>query len=49
MGTLKHAFRTLFKTPFVTGVAVLSLALGDGDQNGYGDGYGYAPGKNNAD
>src|SRR5687768_14979425 len=30
MTTLKHAFRTLFKTPFVTAVAVLSLALGIG-------------------
>ncbi|HSG49357.1 MAG TPA: ABC transporter permease [Longimicrobiales bacterium] len=30
MGVLKHAFRTLFKTPFLTGVAVLSLALGIG-------------------
>lgn len=27
---LKLAFRTLFKTPFVTGVAILSLALGIG-------------------
>src|SRR6476660_7142894 len=27
---LRHAFRTLFKTPFVTGVAVVSLALGIG-------------------
>lgn len=30
MRNLKHAFRTLFKTPFVTGVAILSLALGIG-------------------
>jgi predicted permease len=30
MGTLKIALRTLTKTPFVTGVAVLSLALGIG-------------------
>ena len=30
MRGLKHALRTLFKTPFVTGVAVLSLALGIG-------------------
>jgi predicted permease len=30
MGHLKLAFRTLRKTPFVTGVAVLSLALGIG-------------------
>lgn len=30
MNNLKLAFRTLFKTPFVTGVAVLSLALGIG-------------------
>ena len=30
MGTLKHAFRTLFKTPFVTAVAIISLALGIG-------------------
>ena len=30
MRNLKLAFRTLFKTPFVTGVAVLSLALGIG-------------------
>ena len=30
MGNLKLAFRTLFKTPFVTAVAVLSLALGIG-------------------
>jgi predicted permease len=28
--TLKHAFRTLFKTPFVTAVAIISLALGIG-------------------
>src|SRR5579859_2866350 len=27
---LRHAFRTLFKTPFVTGVAIVSLALGIG-------------------
>ncbi len=30
MPHLKLAFRTLFKTPFVTGIAVLSLALGIG-------------------
>ncbi len=30
MRTLKYAFRTLFKTPFVTAVALLSLALGIG-------------------
>jgi len=30
MGNIKLAFRTLFKTPFVTAVAVLSLALGIG-------------------
>jgi predicted permease len=30
MRSLKHAFRVLFKTPFVTGVAILSLALGIG-------------------
>ena len=30
MRGLKHALRTLFKTPFVTGVAVISLALGIG-------------------
>ena len=30
MGTIKHAFRTLFKTPFVTAVAIISLALGIG-------------------
>ncbi len=30
MGTLKFAFRTLFKTPFVTAVAIISLALGIG-------------------
>src|SRR5690606_25057719 len=30
MTSLKLAFRTLAKTPFVTGVAVLSLALGIG-------------------
>ena len=30
MGTLKHAFRTLFKTPFVTAIAIISLALGIG-------------------
>ena len=30
MHNLKLAFRTLFKSPFVTGVAVLSLALGIG-------------------
>jgi predicted permease len=30
MGNLKLAFRTLFKTPFVAAVAVLSLALGIG-------------------
>jgi len=30
MGSLKFAFRTLFRTPFVTGVAIVSLALGIG-------------------
>ncbi|MDE3127842.1 MAG: hypothetical protein KGL38_07540 [Gemmatimonadota bacterium] len=30
MHRLRLAFRTLFKTPFVTTVAVLSLALGIG-------------------
>ncbi len=30
MPNLKHAFRTLFKSPFVSGVAILSLALGIG-------------------
>ncbi len=30
MINLRHAFRTLFKTPFVTTVAVISLALGIG-------------------
>jgi predicted permease len=30
MASLKYAFRTLFKTPFVTAVAILSLALGIG-------------------
>ncbi len=30
MGTLKHALRTLFKTPFVTAIAIISLALGIG-------------------
>ena len=30
MRNLKLAFRTLFKTPFVTVVAILSLALGIG-------------------
>jgi len=30
MASLKLAFRTLFKTPFVTAVAILSLALGIG-------------------
>lgn len=30
MRSLKHAIRTLFRTPFVTAVAVLSLALGIG-------------------
>src|SRR5690606_19423250 len=30
MRDLKHALRTLLRTPFVTGVAVLSLALGIG-------------------
>ncbi len=30
MGNLKLAFRTLFKTPFVTAVAIVSLALGIG-------------------
>src|ERR1019366_7586805 len=30
MTNLRFALRTLFKTPFVTGVAILSLALGIG-------------------
>ena len=30
MGTIKQAFRTLFKTPFVTAIAIISLALGIG-------------------
>src|SRR5579862_8581685 len=30
MAALRYAFRTLFKTPFVTAVAVVSLALGIG-------------------
>ncbi|MEO6237732.1 MAG: ABC transporter permease [Vicinamibacterales bacterium] len=30
MGSLKFAFRTLFKTPFVTVIAIVSLALGIG-------------------
>src|SRR6185312_3948970 len=30
MPNLKFAFRTLFKTPFVTAVAIVSLALGIG-------------------
>ena len=30
MASLRYAFRTLFKTPFVTGVAIVSLALGIG-------------------
>ena len=30
MANLKLAFRTLFKTPFVTVVAIMSLALGIG-------------------
>ena len=30
MANLKLAFRTLFKTPFITAIAVLSLALGIG-------------------
>ena len=30
MGNIRIAFRTLFKTPLITGVAVLSLALGIG-------------------
>src|SRR6187455_489972 len=30
MATLRYAFRTLFRTPFVTAVAVLSLGLGIG-------------------
>jgi predicted permease len=30
MRTVKFAFRTLFKTPFVTGIAIVSLALGIG-------------------
>lgn len=34
MGVLKLAFRTLAKTPFVTGVAILSLALGIGANAG---------------
>lgn len=34
MRSLKHAFRTLAKTPFVTGVAIVSLALGIGANAG---------------
>ena len=34
MRNLKHAFRTLFKTPFVTAIAILSLALGIGANAG---------------
>jgi predicted permease len=30
MINLKHAFRTIFKSPFVSGIAILSLALGIG-------------------
>src|SRR5204862_6086464 len=30
MASLKFAFRTLFKTPFVTVIAIVSLALGIG-------------------
>ncbi len=30
MINIKHSFRTLFKTPFVTAIAILSLALGIG-------------------
>ena len=30
MRQLRHAVRTLLRTPFLTGVAVLSLALGTG-------------------
>src|SRR4029077_9578163 len=30
MRSLKFAFRTLFRTPFVTGIAIVSLALGIG-------------------
>ena len=30
MRSLKFAFRTLFRTPFVTAVAIVSLALGIG-------------------
>jgi predicted permease len=30
MGTIKYAFRTLFRTPFFTAVAIVSLALGIG-------------------
>jgi hypothetical protein len=30
MPNLKYAFRTIFKSPFVSGIAILSLALGIG-------------------
>ena len=30
MRSVKFAFRTLFKTPFLTSIAILSLALGVG-------------------
>ena len=30
MRNIRFAFRTLFKAPFVTGVAIISLALGIG-------------------
>src|SRR6184192_1837117 len=30
MSSLKYALRTLFKTPFVTAIAIVSLALGIG-------------------
>ena len=35
MLNLKLAFRTLFRTPFVTSVAILSLALGIGGERGH--------------
>ena len=34
LSNLRLAVRTLFKTPFVTGVAVLSLALGHRRERG---------------